>query len=76
MTSAHSWKPTQDFYPRSPRGERLAQMFQLLDKALHFYPRSPRGERHPSWEFHQLMVDFYPRSPRGERLLDKVVLTT
>ena len=33
------------FYPRSPRGERLAAPAQQLLFQLDFYPRSPRGER-------------------------------
>ena len=36
--------PVQNFYPRSPRGER--QPAHLLEQVGgHFYPRSPRGER-------------------------------
>ena len=34
-----------DFYPRAPRGERLAATAQQLLFPLDFYPRSPRGER-------------------------------
>ena len=34
----------KDFYPRSPRGERLTLAFGAKCKA-DFYPRSPRGER-------------------------------
>ena len=38
-----------DFYPRSPCGERLLSLhiFVMLD--WHFYPRSPCGERHGDW---------------------------
>ena len=32
------------FYPRSPRGERRAQLRPAL-RITNFYPRSPRGER-------------------------------
>ena len=34
-----------DFYPRSPRGERLLQARQGPPARIYFYPRSPRGER-------------------------------
>ena len=34
------------FYPRSPRGERLAPAVCAAVPS-HFYPRSPRGERRP-----------------------------
>ena len=38
------WHALQDFYPRSPCGER--QLWQCdRPKAEHFYPRSPCGER-------------------------------
>ena len=59
----------EDFYPRSPRGERPESPHRRLDPA-DFYPRSPRGERRsrrpppPSTP-----PNFYPRSPRGERPL-------
>ncbi len=33
------------FYPRSPRGERLAAESVVRSRPLPFYPRSPRGER-------------------------------
>ena len=33
-----------DFYPRSPRGERPVA-FKILNVPFNFYPRSPRGER-------------------------------
>ena len=33
-----------DFYPRSPRGERL-DLDLMIGLIVHFYPRSPRGER-------------------------------
>ena len=34
----------QNFYPRSPRGERHLDMLQHIG-LTDFYPRSPRGER-------------------------------
>ena len=36
-----------DFYPRSPRGERLVLMLMRMSSWSYFYPRSPRGERPP-----------------------------
>ena len=35
----------RDFYPRSPCGERLADLRPAQCPALYFYPRSPCGER-------------------------------
>ena len=58
----------QDFYPRSPCGERLRQ--SRSSRGLRdFYPRSPCGER----RFPKVIrlynnSHFYPRSPCGERL--------
>ena len=37
----------QDFYPRSPRGERRSWTKKARSKTPNFYPRSPRGERQP-----------------------------
>ena len=37
-------RPRQDFYPRSPYGERLP-VRQVLGFGRNFYPRSPYGER-------------------------------
>ena len=56
-----------NFYPRSPRGERLV-IYNHKGGNHHFYPRSPRGER-PIFSFVSdvLKYNFYPRSPRGER---------
>ena len=34
----------QDFYPRSPRGERHRETEGIKERK-YFYPRSPRGER-------------------------------
>ena len=36
---------SQDFYPRSPCGERLACMTHMQKFCEYFYPRSPCGER-------------------------------
>ena len=40
--------PSNDFYPRSPCGERRWQT-RTLPHCWHFYPRSPCGERRPPW---------------------------
>ena len=37
-------RPHSNFYPRSPRGERLNQL-KRNSSHFNFYPRSPRGER-------------------------------
>ena len=39
----------QDFYPRSPRGERPLCEMTRATSTQHFYPRSPRGERLCCW---------------------------
>ena len=39
-----SERPTRDFYPRSPCGERLGRITSV-SSGLNFYPRSPCGER-------------------------------
>ena len=39
----------QDFYPRSPCGERPARVSKALQVFLYFYPRSPCGERPANW---------------------------
>ena len=36
---------SNNFYPRSPRGERLRQLPLSIGAHAYFYPRSPRGER-------------------------------
>ena len=63
-------RPTTDFYPRSPCGERLLTNVVSSAGTTDFYPRSPCGERQaiypcvtPPKEY------FYPRSPCGERLV-------
>ena len=65
-TTSILWSPS-NFYPRPPRGGRLAQQ-NLWPVGQHFYPRPPRGGRPDPedtcecWE-----VNFYPRPPRGGR---------
>ena len=56
----------QDFYPRSPRGERRICTV-LGEQHFNFYPRSPRGERLAKPTGRSSPPNFYPRSPRGER---------
>ena len=41
-------RPTKDFYPRSPCGERRAPRFTPA-ASRNFYPRSPCGERRPEY---------------------------
>ena len=65
----HQWRvlTKENFYPRSPRGERPSGSAQRRSR-LNFYPRSPRGERPASPRHgHKTDQHFYPRSPRGER---------
>ena len=59
----------QNFYPRSPRGERHPAQWDRSPTRRHFYPRSPRGERRRPCRGTSTKRHFYPRSPRGERLL-------
>ena len=64
----------QNFYPRPPRGGRLASPVQPRRMVGNFYPRPPRGGR-------PLMIAppksqsgyFYPRPPRGGRRVAVVV---
>ena len=57
------------FYPRSPCGERLAEVDGEDTSSGDFYPRSPCGERRPASRRDGANgADFYPRSPCGERL--------
>ena len=57
-----------DFYPRSPCGERPAQTAKNTSIAGHFYPRSPCGERPVCMAQEcETFPYFYPRSPCGER---------
>ena len=56
------------FYPRSPCGERQANLQRNQHQRKHFYPRSPCGERPGILPHHtRKIVHFYPRSPCGER---------
>src|SRR5699024_9282598 len=51
-----------NFYPRSPRGERLIGRRHRHDHR-HFYPRSPRGERHTaerSWSTGLIFLSTLP----------------
>ena len=41
-------RPTTDFYPRSPCGERQLKPPVKTHRQEHFYPRSPCGERQPA----------------------------
>ena len=45
VTIANNSLPRNDFYPRSPCGERLVDTSKDTIKATNFYPRSPCGER-------------------------------
>ena len=54
------------FYPRPPRGGRLATEVTVL-KLMNFYPRPPRGGRHAHSLILPSLSDFYPRPPRGGR---------
>ena len=58
----------QHFYPRSPCGERQANLQRNQHQRKHFYPRSPCGERRAVSVQVGGDVYFYPRSPCGERL--------
>ena len=62
--------PVDNFYPRSPCGERQPQCCTDTTSA-DFYPRSPCGERRISTIFVGFSWDFYPRSPCGERHFDR-----
>ena len=61
-------EPANNFYPRSPCGERPLEIL-LPCLAIHnFYPRSPCGERQESQPpCARPTTNFYPRSPCGER---------
>ena len=62
--------PENNFYPRPPRGGRLAGRANGWDTTLDFYPRPPRGGRPVVMPTHWLMGYFYPRPPRGGRLMN------
>ena len=55
-----------NFYPRSPCGERQLTMI-FGKKGSDFYPRSPCGERRAGKLNNTRTLHFYPRSPCGER---------
>ena len=57
-----------NFYPRSPCGERRGKVTDGYDQN-DFYPRSPCGERHGLFFLVEKANNFYPRSPCGERLM-------
>ena len=61
------WRPTPNFNPRSPCGERPGP--PEASRILHpnFNPRSPCGERLPINQGTIFQPDFNPRSPCGER---------
>ena len=56
-----------DFYPRSPCGERPYSGTNCSGANTYFYPRSPCGERLSSISLSYNAENFYPRSPCGER---------
>ena len=53
----------RDFYPRSPRGERLFVRLIRAGCSLHFYPRSPRGERQQAWATYRQALRFLSTLP-------------
>ena len=55
------------FYPRHPRGWRLASIYCILESSKRFYPRHPRGWRRHSRARAYAHLRFYPRHPRGWR---------
>ena len=57
-----------NFYPRSPCGERPVNGDVLSSCFGNFYPRSPCGERQDANNGRNANLHFYPRSPCGERL--------
>ena len=59
--------PTNDFYPRPPRGGRL-MCAVLSPSTSNFYPRPPRGGRPNASIIAFSPSYFYPRPPRGGRL--------
>ena len=56
-----------NFYPRSPCGERHVQHRPGYAAQQDFYPRSPCGERRLRKKRSYRHTNFYPRSPCGER---------
>ena len=62
--AAAGWAAPQreDFYPRSPRGERPSRP-RLPASVWNFYPRSPRGERQGRFDFYHPMLAFLSTLP-------------
>ena len=56
-----------NFYPRSPCGERPCWRWDNPNTKPNFYPRSPCGERRNKHTIITGGKHFYPRSPCGER---------
>ena len=54
------------FYPRPPRGGRLARV-RMTGITNYFYPRPPRGGRPHTGSDSSHCCNFYPRPPRGGR---------
>ena len=59
----------KDFYPRSPRGERLSRLMMLATAARFLSTLPARGATFAVGCVKFRHCDFYPRSPRGERPL-------
>ncbi len=59
----------EDFYPRSPCGERRYMSLADRQASLFLSTLSPCGERLKKCGDGEPHVNFYPRSPCGERLL-------
>ena len=61
-------RTTENFYPRPPRGGRLALSSSVSRRLTYFYPRPPRGGRpRAARRAHTSTRYFYPRPPRGGR---------
>ena len=69
MSQRFSSTRSKDFYPRSPRGERLhspSRVFKGIGISIH----APReGSDRIVQKITRQVQHFYPRSPRGERLI-------
>ena len=57
----------RDFYPRSPRGERLSEREQAIIQELFLSTLPARGATQSQRRSRSSRQNFYPRSPRGER---------
>ena len=62
----------QNFYPRSPRGERRTRRACPLQGAAFLSTLPARGATSIDSIEHSIPTDFYPRSPRGERPNDHI----